>query len=261
MACTERLGWRFEVQQLPATLRKQFSHGLLLQAAYTYARAFTNEQANGAFYENLDSNDPSDSKQQYGISPFYYPNRFVVSYSYHLPYKKQGFSGAILGGWNLSGITEFQTGQPLTVTDGRGGTAYCGLSCSAAFSNVQIRAQMAPGATYADVPTPGGVEARLGGLSGGSGYVNTQAFGRVPTGGIYGNGTGFGNSGLGILYGPDQFNFNTSLVKTTRVGGLREDATLSSERSSSTSSIIPSSQILEVWTSTTSTSGKLPAPQ
>ena len=209
-----------------ATLRKQFSHGLLLQAAYTYARAFTNEQANGAFYENLDSNDPSNSKQQYGISPFYYPNRFVVSYSYDIPYKKQGFSGAILGGWNLSGITEFQTGQPLTVTDGRGGTAYCGLSCSAAFSNVQIRAQMAPGATYADVPTPGGVEARLGGLSGGPGYVNTKAFGRVPTGGIYGNGTGFGNSGLGILYGPGQFNFNTSLVKTTRVGGLREDATL-----------------------------------
>jgi len=209
-----------------ATLRKQFSHGLQLQAAYTYARAFTNEQANGAFYENLDSNNPLDPKQQFGISPFYYPNRLVINYSWDIPYNKSGFSGKLLGGWNLSGVTQFQTGQPLTVTDGRGGTAYCGSSCSAAFSNVTVRAQMAPGATYADVPTPGGVEARLGGGSGGPGYINRLAFTTTPTGGIYGNGTGFGNSGLGILYGPHQFNFDTALVKTTRVGGIREDATV-----------------------------------
>ncbi|HEY7387156.1 MAG TPA: carboxypeptidase-like regulatory domain-containing protein, partial [Bryobacteraceae bacterium] len=209
-----------------ATLRKQFSHGLQLQAAYTYARAFTNEQANGAFYENLNSNDPADPKQQYGISPFYYPNRFVVSYSYDLPYKAQGFSGKLLDGWNLSGVTVFQTGQPLTVTDSRGGTAFCGSSCSAAFSNVTVRAQMAPGATYAQAPTPGGVEARLGGSSGGHGYVNAAAFSTTPTGGAYGNGTGFGNSGLGILYGPGQFNFDTALIKNTRVGGIHEEATL-----------------------------------
>ena len=35
-------------QVFQATLRKQFSHGLQLQAAYTYARAFTNEQVNNA---------------------------------------------------------------------------------------------------------------------------------------------------------------------------------------------------------------------
>ena len=32
-----------------------------------------------------------------------------------------------------------------------------------------------------------------------------------------GNGTGFGNSGVGILLGPGQFNFDFSLVKTTRI--------------------------------------------
>ncbi len=211
---------------LQATVRKQFSSGLLLQAAYTYARAFTNEQANGAFYSNLNSNNPADAKQQYGISPFYYPSRFVLSYSWDLPYKSQkGFAGRLLGGWNLSGVTTIQSGQPLTVTDGRGGTAYCGSSCSAAFSNVVTRAQMAAGATYANVPTAGGIEQRLGG-PGVQGYLNASAFGLLPTGGIYGNGTGFGNSGLGIVAGPGQFNFDAALVKNTRVGGIREDATL-----------------------------------
>jgi len=80
--------------------------------------------------------------------------------------------------------------------------------------------------TYANVATPGGLEARLGGDSGGPGYLNAAAFGNVPSGGIYGDGTGFGNSGIGIIRGPGQFNFDVSLIKTTRVGGIRERATL-----------------------------------
>jgi len=122
----------------------------------------------------------------------------------------------------LTGVTTVQSGQPLTVFDSRGGSIYCG-GCQAAFSNVQSRAQLAPGATYADVPTQGGVEARLGGISGGPGYINAAAFGALP---VIGDGTGFGNSGIGILRGPGQFNFDAAAIKTTRVGGLREDATL-----------------------------------
>ncbi len=113
----------------------------------------------------------------------------------------------------------------MTVTDSRGGTIYCG-ACQAPFSNVAIRAQMASGATYADVATAGDTKARLGGRSGGPGYLNGRAFGTTPTGGIYGDGTGFGNSGLGIIMGPGQLNFDVALAKTVRVGGLREDATL-----------------------------------
>ena len=138
---------------------------------------------------------------------------------------QKGVAGKLLGGWSLSGVTVVQSGNPLTIVDTRGGTAYCG-GCTAAFSNVVSRAQLAPGVTYANVPTSGGIESRLGGLSGGPGYLNAAAFGLTPTGGIYGDGTGFGNSGLGIAKGPGQFNFDASLVKTTRVGGIREDGTL-----------------------------------
>jgi hypothetical protein len=210
------------------TLRKQFSRDLQIQAAYTWARAFTDLQANGASTGvtngvNLDSNNPSDARQQYGISSGYRPERLIVNYTWDLPYKSQnGFTGKLLGGWSLTGVTTVQSGQPLTVFDSRGGSIYCG-SCQASFSNVESRAQLAPGATNSDVPTHGGVESRLGGISGGPGYITAAAFGPLPT---ISDGTGFGDSGIGILRGPDQVNFDTAAVKATRVGGLREHATL-----------------------------------
>ena len=40
------------------------------------------------------------------------------------------------------------------------------------------------------------------------------------------SGTYYGNSGLGIVLGPGQNNWDMSLSKVTMVGGLREDATL-----------------------------------
>jgi hypothetical protein len=39
-------------------------------------------------------------------------------------------------------------------------------------------------------------------------------------------GTGWGNGGLGTILGPGQFNFDTTIQKRTRVGGIHEDATL-----------------------------------
>ena len=108
----------------------------------------------------------------------------------------------------------------MTITDTRGGTIY-GFGPGA---QVTSRAQFCPGMGPANVPTPGGVEARLGGsVLGGPGYFNASAFCTTP---VIGNGTGYGNSGVGIILGPGQFNWDMSLTKTTKVGGIREAATL-----------------------------------
>ena len=64
---------------------------------------------------------------------------------------------------------------------------------------------------------------RLGGLSGGPGYWQRGVFCAAP---VIGNGTDFGNSGVGIALGPGQFNWDVSLVKNTRVGGIRESGAL-----------------------------------
>ena len=223
----------YKSNSLQATLRKQLSHGLTMQAAYTWVRAY----ATGGTAATLNNGDPNNSAQQYGLNPGYRPQRLTVNYSYNIPGNNlKGIEGKILGGWSLSGVTTIQDGDPLTCTDNRGGSIF-GMSGGGSNS----RCQMAPGATYASAQNPGGVQNSLGGASGGCGYfacstpaaggnVGTTATGftgftTIPN--VAGtNGTGWGSSGLGIVLGPGQFNFDATLMKTTRVGGIHEGGQL-----------------------------------
>jgi hypothetical protein len=198
---------------LQVTLRKTLSHGLQLQAAYTWSKTLSTG--------TLNSNDPDNSRQQYGPDASYRPQRLAINYSWEVPFgNHQGFTGKLTNGWNLSGVTVVQDGTPLSINDTRGGTIY-GFGPGTA---VTSRAQFAAGMGPSNVATPGGVEARLGGsVLGGPGFFNKAAFTTIPA---IGNGLGYGNSGVGIILGPGQFNWDMSLVKDTKVGGLREDATL-----------------------------------
>ena len=106
----------------------------------------------------------------------------------------------------------------MTVTDQGTGTVY-GLG-----TFVTARAQMCPGSTYGSIATSGGTEARLGGVSGGPGYLNKSAFCAAPaapnSAAAFPGGalpTLFGNSGAGIILGPGQFNWDISLIKNTQI--------------------------------------------
>jgi hypothetical protein len=44
--------------------------------------------------------------------------------------------------------------------------------------------------------------------------------------GVATNGTGWGDVGPSAILGPGQFNWDISLIKNTKVGGIREDGTL-----------------------------------
>jgi len=221
---------------LQVTVRKQLSYGLTFQAAYTWSRAFADFLGPGG----ANSGDPNNLAQQYGLNTQYRPQRLVINYSYNIPTgSMKGVAKAVLGGWSLAGVTTIQDGFPLIIVDSRGGSVY-GLSGSPA--TILSRAQMAPGATYADIPSSGPMGARLGGASLGCGYfactLNAAGvptafpeFSNIPiigaTPGVPGTGgTGWGNSGIGPLLGPGQFNFDVTLGKTTRVGGIHENAQL-----------------------------------
>jgi Carboxypeptidase regulatory-like domain len=196
---------------LQVTLRKSFSHGLLVQASYTYSKDLTdiNYYSGGAVGANI--NNASNLAQQYGPAYFSRPQRVVINYSYDLPFgTHQGVTGKLLGGWNVSGVTTIQDGGPMTIVDPNAGTIY-------GTASVASTAEICPGYTYGQTLSSGGLTSRLGGNSGGPGYFNSSAFCSAPTGGIYGNGTGFGNSGVGVVLGPGQFNWDITIVKTTRI--------------------------------------------
>lgn len=207
----------YNYNSLQVTLRKRFSHGLTMQAAYTYARELTNVNT-GPGDNQANVGNPSRIGEQYGPAAFLRPQRFVINYSYDLPLgKHQGFAGVMASGWQVTGVTVVQDGTPMTIVDANGGTVYTGGAQAGTGEGGFSTAQMCPGATYKQIATPGGVEARLGGGTGGPGYFNTAAFCNPIVVGSDGLATAYGNSGIGVIQGPGQFNFDASLLKTTRI--------------------------------------------
>ena len=202
----------YNYNSLQATVRRQFASGLGFQAAYTWSK---NLSTIGYTAANL--NNPMDMQQQYGPTPYSRPHRFVVSYQYALPFNASGAAGKFVEGWSVSGLTMAQQGNPLTIIDGRGGTIYSGGPPSNGVEKGASRAQLCPGVTHDQILTSGDVKDRLGSVSNSSAprFLNAAAF-CAPS--AIGNGTDFGNSGVGIVLGPGQFNTDFSITKTTPIG-------------------------------------------
>jgi hypothetical protein len=205
----------YNYNSLQMTFRKQFSRGFGFQAAYTWSKNLTNVGWNSA---NI--NDPNDMNQQYGPAPYSRPQRFNVGYQYELPFKADGIAAKLVRGWMASGNVLIQSGNPLTLFDGRGGTIYTGTTPTNGSDKGASRAQLCSGKTYADISTKGRMQDRLGkpGDLSVPRFFDTTAF-CAPT--AIGNGTDWGNTGVGIVRGPGQTNTDFSLTKTTPLGEKR----------------------------------------
>jgi hypothetical protein len=200
----------YKYDSLQVTARKNFSRGMGFQAAYTFSKNLSNVGFNSS---NL--NNPQDMGQQYGQTPYSRPHRFVVAYQYELPFKASGALNHVVGGWSVLGGTILQSGNPLTLWDVRGGSIY-GM-VTGTFEKGMSRAQLCPGVTIDQIETTGRVEDRLGktGDPNVPRFFKPSAFCAPPA---LGNGTDFGNTGVGIVRGPGQTNFDFSLTKMTRIG-------------------------------------------
>jgi len=197
-ASTTKTGGDSLYNSLQIQLRHQFSHGLLLQASYTWSKLITNvnspEAGSGisapgnVLSGGSSSNDPLNLGQQYGLAAFNRPQRLIIAYSYDFPYHNtQGLSGKLLGGWSISGVTTIQDGEPFTVTDSNAGVIYYGKS-GTPFGGGGVRAELADpvncnhfGVCQSGVRTAssGSNHARVFG-SGGCGaptWINIAAFG------------------------------------------------------------------------------------
>jgi len=104
------------------------THDLAATAVYTWAKSMDDKSAaagvgaTGSGYQGFEDNH--NPNLDYGPSDFNVNQRFVASYVYQLPVGRgKKFAGQInraaniaVGGWQLSGITTFQSGFPFTVT-------------------------------------------------------------------------------------------------------------------------------------------------
>src|ERR1700733_11377765 len=192
-ASTTKTGGDSLYNSLQLQLRHQFSHGLLLQASYTWSKLITNvnspEAGSGisapgnVLSGGSSSNDPLNLGQQYGLAAFNRPQRLVIAYSYDIPYHNtQGLSGKLLGGWSISGVTTIQDGEPFTVTDSNAGVIYYGKG-GTPFGGGGVRAELADPVNCnhfgvcqsgVSIATHGSTESRIGD------WINPAAFTGAP---------------------------------------------------------------------------------
>jgi hypothetical protein len=99
---------------LQVSLNRRLSKGLTVGAAYTWSKFLTTNPQD----RSLGVQDTYNIPGEYGPSTFNTPQILVISYVYDFPFyqAQKGLVGHVLGGWELSGITNFQSGQSITIT-------------------------------------------------------------------------------------------------------------------------------------------------
>jgi hypothetical protein len=151
--------------------------------AYTYGKSIDNVSTTFL---------PSDFRRNRAISPFDVKHHFVTSYNWLMPIDRL-FSSAprkLTEGWNLSGITRFATGFPITVSQS-GDLALTGFSFD--FPNYL-----------------GGVVKSNPRSSINHTYFNSSAFSTEQEGVI-------GNSNPRPIFGPGILNTDAGVAKTTQI--------------------------------------------
>ncbi|HXG91499.1 MAG TPA: carboxypeptidase regulatory-like domain-containing protein [Blastocatellia bacterium] len=119
---------------LQVRVDKAFSHGFLINTSYTWSKFIDNTSEVFAT-TNSGSSLASVPVFQGGlrldraVSDYDRPHRLVISYIWNLPGPRTGLLGSLVGGWQISGVTTFQSGAPFTIVNGvdRNGDGVNGL--------------------------------------------------------------------------------------------------------------------------------------
>ena len=174
-----QINWRHTSGRLQTLLGYTFSKSLDISSGY-------GEQYN-----------PVNPRLSRGLSAFDSTHNFVVSYSYNLPFDKLDGPKKLTNGWQISGITRFATGLPVTIVDN---------------SDFSLLGTQTGGPITLGVDTPNLV-----------GPVHTTD--PRKTGGFYFSSSAFGPATIGqegtanrrFFHGPGINNWDMALVKSTQL--------------------------------------------
>jgi hypothetical protein len=184
--------------------RKRISRGLSAQVSYTFSRNIDTTQASTFFSDATNGTTtafPEFPRLDYnkGLSDYHAKHNLVVNFTWALPLGggREGLAGLLTNGWQLSGIGQARSGNPLTVFVARNRS----LS--------QWSPSLAPGIGFDRPDFAPGFDARTAVIGDPDRYFDPAAF-RLPALGT------LGNVGRGALIGPNLRVFDLSLVKNTR---------------------------------------------
>jgi hypothetical protein len=136
---------------LQVSYKRTFSHGGLVQVAYTYAKLLSNTDNTSSFEDGQGGQgvvqDNTNIKPDWSVSLQDLTHNLVINYGLDLPFGHgqlylngaNGFVNAIVGGWRLNGITTLHSGLPVPFN--YNGTNYL----SQYFGSGPIRPNVVPG--------------------------------------------------------------------------------------------------------------------
>ena len=104
---------KFELRFLQVSAEKRLGAFRIL-GAYSWSKSIDNSSN-----WNDEGLNPFNFRISRSLSAFDLTHNFVASYTYEIPYPhfaQGGFGKMFLSGWQLSGITRFTTGLPITLT-------------------------------------------------------------------------------------------------------------------------------------------------
>lgn len=102
-------------------LRRRWKQGFAMQSSYTLSKSEDTTQASTFFSDATNGTTtafpefiPDYNK---GLSDFHAKHTWVLNFTWAVPFgrSRQGAAGAVLGGWQVSGIWTMRSGNPLTV--------------------------------------------------------------------------------------------------------------------------------------------------
>jgi hypothetical protein len=189
-----------EYNALQANLQHRVGHGVTFQAAYTWSHNIdTASDVTGG-----SGVDDSDLSRWRGTSSLNRTQVLQLNYVYDMPFFRNASNGAVrgaLGGWELSGITSFFTGEPVDFDCGISGLSSGigeGIRCNTV-GKLQIQKSTIDDPEFG--PTPG--------------WFNPGAIAQPNLSQLYSNGEPgmFGYMGRNVLTGPGRNNWDMALLK------------------------------------------------
>lgn len=193
-----------------ANVTKGMTHGLQLITSYTWSHAIDN----GSGFENsgfgirgtnvlvpgLNVGDSANDARQ----------RLVIGYVYAIPslhHVVNALPDRIFGGWKMTGITTYQTGFPINMSD----SGFTSLSCDAlTFYGCPDNPNQVVGTITTVDPRTSSFTSPVGGNVRKNYWFSPAGFVVAPVG-------TFGNARRNSLHGPGINNFDFALLKDTHI--------------------------------------------
>jgi hypothetical protein len=221
---------------LQGGLTKKLSHGLQVNASYTYSHTLDEGSGLGAglFFNG---NNPLNPRTSYASADFDRPHVFIISYVYNIPGIKDatGIVNVLANGWGVTGITTAQSGEPFSIIDFSGVAGGIFFSADDLVTNPIV--PLAPGVTPSQAASQMAINGSNGGFKvNGQPFVNPNAFSLpsiapgvsgVPpceqdaaTGGFLvcdNFETGFGTTGRNVFRAPFETRFDFSVFKNFKI--------------------------------------------